>query len=164
MRLSSAVPTFCTTTSELQSQSLHKLATCEHTQSPTSLHCQGWTTLPSSPWGNALQTLCYQPPPQAAPSAPARHSACYASLLNTSTPWSQSPAGNGEKGLSRLNLVKPAARKQIKKPQTDRRTSIQSHGMCKMGLPHNGLGHILPKCIKKGSAVLSFSQDLFEIR
>lgn len=54
-----------------------------------------------------------------------------------------------EKCFTRLNLVKPTTRKQIKNPQTDMRTTVQSHGMSKIVLPHSELGLVFPKRIRK---------------
>lgn len=138
-------------------------ARCEHTQSPKSFHCQGWATLPSSPWGNALQMLCYRFPPRAAPSAPARHSPWYASLLSTSTPWSQSPAGNRDKCLTRLNLVKPTARKRLKNPKLIQEPQF-NHTVCpKLCYRTMTWATFLPKCIKK-KEMLYFSSVKISLR
>lgn len=118
MRLSrdSVVPPFCTTTSELQPQSLHKLVTREHTQSPKSLYSQGWPSyhLPLEETHcrhfviDFLSKLFLQPPPGI---THGMH------LYWTLQHHGHKTLQETEKCLTTLYLVKPTARKDKKNPK-----------------------------------------------
>lgn len=59
-----------------------------------------------------------------------------------------------------LNKAKLAARKQVKNPQTDTRTTV----LAKLGYHTMTWATFSKNALENGSAVLSLSQDLFETR
>lgn len=165
MRLSrdSVVPPFCTTTSELQPQSLHKLVTREHTQSPKSLYSQGWPSyhLPLEETHcrhfviDFLSKLFLQPPPGI---AHGMH------LYWTLQHHGHKTLQETEKCLTTLYLVKPTARKDKKNPKLIQEPQ-SNHMLCPKLCYHTmSWATFSLNALEKGSAVLFFSQDLFEIR